>query len=321
LEDSDNKKKTVIGIVGPTGSGKSSLALKFAERWNKPVELVCLDSRQVYKDAIIGTASPDKNDMEVVPHHLYNILSPEEKVSAGKYVGLAKDTFVDIFKRGAVPVLVGGTGFYLKALIEGLPDLPQPDEEIRERLMKLYREWDSTRLHFLLNTIDPESAGKIHPKDTYRVIRALEVYYQTGKPLSTFEPVREEDDIDYLIFGLLPEREALYGRINERVEAMMVRGLLEEVKDLLRTYDINSPIFEGIGYREFLEYFEGRVKLDEVVDDIKKHTRHYAKRQITWFKSVHGIWWLPLALEGNTGGEVELQLKALMDGLERWGYL
>lgn len=314
----EGKDKTIIGIVGPTASGKSSLVMEFARRFEFPVEVVSCDSRQIYEGAIIGTASPAEEEKKQIPHHLYNILPPDEKISAGRYAEMAREVFDEIFDREAVPVLVGGTGFYLQALIEGLPDLPEPDMEIRERLRKLKKDWAVDRLHFLLMTVDPVSARRIHPRDTKRVIRALEVYYQTGKPLSSFEPERD-DDLNYFIFGLMPEREVLYERINERVLRMVEDGLVGEVEALLERYDETSPVFEGIGYSEMVMHIKGRITLDEAISEIQKNTRHYAKRQLTWFRKVHGIWWLPLPARDFEGEETEMQVRTLIEGLERWG--
>ncbi|MGB9681993.1 MAG: tRNA (adenosine(37)-N6)-dimethylallyltransferase MiaA [bacterium] len=279
-------KIPVIVIGGPTASGKSQLALEWASRLEG--EIVSSDSRQVYKFMDIGTAKPTLEERAYVPHHLLDIIYPDQTMSAGEYQKLARNTIKGVYNRGKIPFIVGGTGLYIRATIRDIEFPPKVDEIIRSKIREMIRERGLDVLYKELYHIDPISAAKIMPTDEVRITRALEVYYGTGRTMSSYHKGIEKDypeyEITYIVLN--PPRDVLYRRIEERVDRMIELGLIEETKDILDMgFSPELPSLQTLGYREIIKYLKGIYSLDEAIDEIKKETRHYAKRQLTWFRN------------------------------------
>lgn len=293
----------LVAILGPTGSGKSELGLTVAARFSG--EIVNFDSIQVYRHFQIGAAKLTEAGRRGVPHHLIDILEPDEVFTAGEFARRAAEVLARIRDRGRLPILVGGTGFYLRALLEGLFPGPTRDEDLRRRLAKRPPQ----RLHRLLSRLDPHAARKIHPHDTPKMIRALEVILLARRPITELyaEGRRSLEGFSILKVGLLPDREALYDRLDRRTEAMFASGLVEEVRELLaRGIPSTVKPFESHGYRQALQNVRGELNLREAVFYAQRNTRHYAKRQITWFRRESGLIWLR-----GFGATVEIQRDAL----------
>lgn len=294
------KRKLPI-IVGPTAGGKSSLALRLASEFG--CEILSCDSMQVYRGMDIGTAKPTPDEQALVPHHMIDIVSPFEAFSCAEFALRAQKEIEDIFARGKTPLVCGGTGLYLDALLRGgLSEAADEDPAYRQELATLASEKGNEAVHALLRTVDPESADAIHMNNLKRVIRALEIYRVTGVPKSRLDKEKEALNGVYepAALGLFYEdRDALYRRIEERVDEMMHRGLEDEVRGLARegVFEVNSTAAGAIGYKEFLQYFAGTATLAETVEDIKKATRHYAKRQMTWFRAKAYV--TPLVVESG----------------------
>lgn len=287
----------LIVLVGPTAAGKSSLALALAERVEG--EIVAADSMQVYRGLDIGTAKPSADDRRRVPHHLLDLVEPDQPFTAADYVRLASAAIADIRARGRLPILAGGTGLYIRALFRGLFDGPGEMTVLRETLYQEAARVGSAVLHRRLETTDPEAAAAIHPNDLFRIVRALEVTTVSGRPISTLraEARRQHRSIPgpVLTFGLERNRQELYQRIDMRVEAMMTQGLLREVRGLLdQGYRATLKPLQAIGYRHMVEHLEGRIGLDGAATALQRDTRRYAKRQLTWFRHQDEIEWLPV---------------------------
>ncbi len=283
-------KKRVLGIVGPTASGKTSLSLLVAERLGG--EILCMDSMQIYRGMDIGTAKPTKEEQARVPHHLHSFLDPDEPFSVSQYAQKARE----VIEQVPVPILVGGTGMYLQSL-----SLPMDygavggDEEIRKKYHEIADTQGPEALHALLKQVDPMSAQKLHPNDVRRVVRALEVYALTGVPLSSQKmPEPEDAPYDSQLYAIDLPRNILYDRVNQRVDEMMAQGLLEEVKKLKDSgLSPDAQSMQGLGYKELWPVLTGETNLTDAVSLLKLRTRHYAKRQLTWFKRDKRIQWLP----------------------------
>ncbi len=285
------RKEKILAIVGPTGVGKSELAIYLAE--NLKGEIINFDSIQFYKELNIGTAKPSKEDMEKVPHHLYDFLDLEEEFNAAKFIELADKTIDEILEKEHLPILVGGTGLYLRALEYGLFPVEIP-ENIREKVRK-EAEKDLNKLYEELKNLDPEYAAKISPKDKVRITRALEVIYTTSKPFSQFHkehPFFGEKRYNILKIGLNVSRKKLYERINQRVLRMIEAGWIEEVKRLLeKGYNPELKPFKAIGYKYIVQHLKGELSVEKTIELIQRDTRRYAKRQLTWFKREPDIYW------------------------------
>ena len=281
-----------IVILGPTASGKSRLALALAIQFQG--EIVSCDALQVYRHMDIGTAKVSPVQQRQVRHHLLDVQDPDQDFSAGDYQRLARAAIQDIRERGHLPIVAGGTGFYLRALIEGLFEGPSRNEELRARMRKIVERKGPGILHRALRKVDPQCAAKIAEADAERTIRAYEVYLATGKSMSWWQqqPRDAFQGYRWLKIGIDVPRERLYQRINQRVEEMFRGGLLEETKGLLAQFPKTSQAFKAIGYRQAVDYFNGRLSLDQAIEETQKLTRHYAKRQMTWFRSDPGIIWL-----------------------------
>jgi tRNA dimethylallyltransferase len=279
-------KIPVIVIGGPTASGKSQLALEWAYKLDG--EIVSSDSRQVYKFMDIGTAKPTLKERSCVPHHLLDIIYPNQTMSAGEYQKLARSVIREIYNRGRIPFLVGGTGLYIRATIRDIELPPKVDEIVREKIKERIRREGLDTLYEELRHLDPVSASKIKPTDEIRITRALEVYYGTGRSISSYHKGIDKDYPEYEItyIALNPPRDILYKRIEERVDKMIELGLIEETKNILDMgFSSELPSLQTLGYREIIRYLKGIYSLDEAIEEIKKETRHYAKRQLTWFRN------------------------------------
>jgi tRNA dimethylallyltransferase len=288
----------LVAIGGPTCTGKSELAVIVAERFGG--EIVNGDSLQVYRHFDIGTAKPDAETRRVVPHHLIDIIDPNEEFNAALFRDRADRAIVDISARGRLPIIVGGTGLYLKALFYGLFPAKR-DDALREKLRDDY-DLDPISFYEKLKEVDPAYALRISFRDRIRAVRAMEIYLLEGKPFSELEKEHgfREARYDICNIGLTAERGELYRRIDDRVVAMIARGLVEEVKSILaRGYAKELKPFSSIGYREVLHYFSGSIGYEDMVKDIQKNTRHYAKRQFTWFAKERDMQWFEYPRELN----------------------
>ncbi len=285
------EKKLVI-VLGPTAVGKSRVGLRLALDFDG--EIINCDSMQVYRGFDIGTDKPTEEMLKLVPHHLLDIAEPTEQFTAASFVTHALKAIEEIISRHHLPFIVGGTGLYLQALIQGLFPGPGRNPEIRRSLEEEGKRYGFPYLHSKLLAIDPEYGRKIHPHDRCRIIRALEVYALTGRPISEHFKMTRPYLSDFLIIkiGLKLEREELKKRIDERVERMFARGIVEETKSLLDSgIPPEAPAFQALGYRQVLRYLHGEISLEEAIELIKRETRKYAKRQMTWFRHMPGISW------------------------------
>ncbi len=288
--------KTVIVIVGPTGSGKTNLSLKLAQFI--PAEIISADSRQIYKFLDVGTAKPSKDELKKVPHHFIDTLNPSENYDASLFEKDAEKVIEEIFKKKKTPIVVGGSGLYIKALIDGIFDTADKDENYRKKLLEKRKEFGNEFLYEQLKKVDPQSAANMFSQNWKRVMRALEVYHSTGEPIwKHHEKQSSGKEKKYLFkqFGLNWQREDLYNKINQRVDWMNENGLIEEVKSILsRGFNKNLNSLNTVGYKEIIQYLEGKITLERAIALIKQNTRHYAKRQLTWFKKDQRINWLKI---------------------------
>lgn len=281
----------MIVVAGPTGVGKSDLALRLAETLGG--EIVNYDSVQIYRGFDIGSAKPSPEVRARVPHHLYDIVDATEEFNAAGYGRLARATCEAIVARGHIPILVGGTFFYLRALLTGLPEMPGRDEELRARLRRIARTpRGPARLHRWLSKIDPQSGRKIAPADRHRVERALEVWIRSGRPISSWERENDETSLNALKLALTIERPRLVAALHARVEAMYAAGLVEETRGLLERFPRDARPFGTIGYREAAAVVAGEMTREAAVEETKRRTRAYAKRQMTWLRSERNVHWL-----------------------------
>lgn len=285
-------QKPVAIILGATATGKTSTLTNVLD---KNIEIINSDSLQVYKHLLIGTAKPSQEEQARVKHHLVDILDPREEFSVGKFVKNADKLIPEILSRNNIPIISGGTAFYIHTFLYGLPETPISDEATRAKVNKMLEEEGLENLHKKLQEIDPEAAKNINYNDSYRITRALEVYYISGRKLSSFKiPDTLRENIAPLIIGIHRDRAQLYERINARVEQMFEQGLYEEVKSLIELgYNYKDPAFSAIGYQEFFKD-DGSLNtnLSEVKSLIQKNSRRYAKRQITFFKRIPGVIWV-----------------------------
>ena len=287
-ENIKNEKPKIVVICGPTASGKTALGIKIAQQANG--EIISSDSMQIYKDMDIGTAKPTPEERAQAVHHLVDFVSPDERYSVADFKKDATEKIEDILSRGKLPIIVGGTGLYVNSLIHNIEYKEEiTDIEYRNELEKV----DLETLYKQAQEIDPEAAAKVSQNDRKRIIRILEIYHTTGKTKTQMEAEsRKEVKYDYKIFVLTPERDKLYERINLRVDLMMQAGLVDEVKQLLQKYKEFPTAMQGLGYKEVKEYLDGDITEEEMVEKIKQESRHYAKRQLTWFRQYKDATWL-----------------------------
>ena len=288
----DGQKPLVAGIVGPTASGKTALSFALSKLF--PIEIVCMDSMQIYRGMDIGTAKPTRAERSAIPHHLLDVAEPEEEYSVGRYLKEATAAIDGVLARGHLPVLVGGTGLYLRALSEGLTLGHTPgDEAVRRAWEDFLLKEGKEALHARLAAVDEPSAARLHPNDTRRVIRALEVFELTGRPISAQRPKIEDSPYDLRLYAPDWPREELYGRADRRVEEMLKAGLAQELQGLLAGgVREDAQSMQGIGYKELIPYLKGEAELSSCEALIKRRTRNYAKRQLTWFRPDGRIRWI-----------------------------
>ena len=285
-------KPKIVIILGPTGVGKTELTLVLAQAIN--AEIVNADSQQVYRYLDIGTSKPSKTELKRVRHHLIDVVNPDEEFNAAVYRQLATARIDEIVKRGAPAFVCGGTGLYLKTLTGGLFAGPGRDSELRAKLDREIAETGLVSVYHRLIAVDPGANRNIHPNDRQRIIRALEVYQSTGRPLSAWQNEHRfhEQSFDVLKIGLERERSELYDLINKRTESMIRMGLLDEVRGLMaRGYSLDLKPLRSVGYRQMGEVIKEIKKLPEAVEEMKQETRRLAKRQLTWFRSDPEIRW------------------------------
>ena len=285
--------KKILTILGPTASGKTKVSLEIADILKG--EIISADSRQIYRFMDIGTAKPGLEERKKVPHHLIDIVNPDEYFSAADYSTKAREAVKDVLCRGKEPIVVGGSGLYLRAMFKGIFKGPGKDEKLRSELKEKAEKYGVESLYKELEKNDPAAARKIGPHNLVRIIRALEVYELTGKKISDLQKKGEypPEEYNFIKIGLELDREHLYQRIDQRVEQMIKAGLVDEVKSLKeKGYDLRFAPLRTFGYKEIFHYLDGKMSLDEATLNIKLETRHYAKRQITWFKKEEGIFWI-----------------------------
>jgi len=281
-------EKPLIIITGPTATGKTDFSIKLAEEIGG--EVISADSMQVYKGLDIGTDKVSKEIREKIPHHLIDVITPDKPFSVADFVKLSDQAIEEIRKKNKYPIVVGGTGFYIKALLYGIPQTPPSDKKLREQLLSQPTE----KLYEKLLKIDPEYAQKIGRNDKKRIVRALEVYEITGKPITSFKPFSSTPRYEFLGYFLYRNRDELYKRIENRVDSQIKRGLIEETKWLLQ-FGKDTTAFQALGYKEILEYLEGKRPLEEAVQLLKKRTKQFAKRQFTWFKKEPKFKWINMS--------------------------
>lgn len=284
----------LICICGPTASGKTALSVALAKQLH--TEIISADSMQIYRGMDIGTAKPTAEERQGVPHHLLDVCAPGEAFSVARYVELADTAAQDILSRGMVPVVAGGTGLYMDALIEcSTFSGDETDLSVREKYQRMAAEQGNEAVHACLAKVDPEGAERLHPNNLKRVIRALEVYEQTGMTIDAFNRLHKRPAPKYaaLKIGVCPsERQTLYDRIDRRVDQMLADGLLEETKHLLDRGALTGTAAQAIGYKELLGYLQGEAPLEDCVALLKQRSRNYAKRQLTWLKRDDNIRWI-----------------------------
>lgn len=288
------ERKKIVVICGPTASGKTGLSLILAEKFNG--EIISADSMQVYKNLDIGTAKATKEEQAVAKHHLVDFLEPDQPYNVEIFTRLAREKIEEISARGTLPIIAGGTGLYIESLVNGITFTDQPEgKAVRNLLEKQLEEKGKEWMYNQLVQIDPEYAATVHPNNAVRVVRALEIYHTTGvtmtQQIAASQPKEKPYDVLFLATGF-KERSKLYENIEKRVDVMVEQGVLKEAEYVYKNKEkfINSAA--AIGYKEFFSYFEGTQSLKECTDELKKASRHYAKRQLTWFNRMSNINWL-----------------------------
>ncbi len=303
-------KPKVIVICGPTASGKTALSIELAKKING--EIVSCDSMQIYKDMDIGTAKPTIEEMQGIKHYMLDFVSPDERYSVADYKKQAKQAIREIIEKGKVPIVVGGTGLYVDSLIYEIEyqDI-EFDEKYRKQLEERSKKEGLEVLYNEAKKIDPEAITKISPNDKKRILRILEIYNATGKNKTEQEKESRKNEVefDYKVYAISWDREKLYDRINQRVDIMIDQGLIEEVRKIYSKYNKFPTAMQGLGYKEVLEYLEGKCNKQEMIDKIKQETRRYAKRQLTWFrKNKQTIW-----LDGQE--KIQNNIEIILEGL------
>lgn len=289
----------LLAVVGPTAVGKTALGIELALRLDG--EIISADSMQVYRGMDIGTAKATVEERRGVPHHLLDVRDPDQPMTVAEYQDLAEEAIAAIRSRGRLPIIVGGTGLYVRAVVDRFVFTPmESDPDLRASLAEQAGREGVPALHARLAEVDPDSAARIHPNDLRRIIRALEVYHQTGQPLSSLQQAEPRDPASVLMIGLTMERPALYRRIEERVDQQLRDGLVEEVRGLLdRGYAPGVGPMVGLGYREMSLYLRGEATLEEATALLKRNTRRYAKRQFTWFRADPRIVWYTISQDSD----------------------
>lgn len=287
-------ERKVIVIVGPTCSGKTKISIALAEKIH--TEIISADSRQIYKNLNIGTAKPSEEELKKIKHHFVDHLNPDEIYNVSKFENEAFAIIEKLFSQNKIPVIVGGSGLYIHAIIDGIFDTVDTDEEFRKEINSKREKFGNQYLYDELKKIDPVSASKMLPQNWKRVMRALEVYHLTGQPIWKFQREhKRESDITFTQFGIEWPREILYKNINDRVDGMINNGFVNEVQNILANgYSINLNSLNTVGYKEIISYLQNEISLERAVELIKRNTRHYAKRQLTWFRKDERIKWIKI---------------------------
>ena len=297
-ETPKNRTVPLLVIVGPTAVGKTKVSVELAERIGG--EIVSADSRQVYRFMDIGTAKPAPTDMRRIPHHMIDVVNPDEEYTAADYSRGAHVAIKSIFEKGRIPIMVGGSGLYIRAVIDGIFPGPGSDTKIREKLEKEAEESELSSLYDRLCKVDPVASSRIHPNDKRRIIRALEIFEATGRPISLLQEQGKKKEPKYntVMIGLNRPRKELYGRIEERVEEIFDHGFIEEAKRLLeKGYEESLISMEALGYREVIKFLNGGIMLDLAKRKVKQNTCHYARRQLIWFRKDKRITWFNIRNE------------------------
>lgn len=316
MEKISEQENRIIAVAGPTAAGKTEFAIRIAQEFNG--EVVSCDSMQLYKFMDIGSAKPTPQQMAEVPHHLVDMIDPRDDFSVAKYQKLAKAAIKDILSRGKQPVICGGTGLYLESLIYDLDFAAEPDSEhAREKYYDIAEHDGPEALYSILKEKDPGSAARIHPNNIKRVVRALEAF-DNGKPIDDINTTPEKTkDYGVILTGITRDREDLYDRINRRVDQLMDMGLLDEVRSLVDMgLGFDDISMKGIGYKEIIGYLNGEYDLNEAVRLIKRNTRHFAKRQMTWFRRYDDMKWFNVS-EYSTESDCE---EDMMQYLKNQGF-
>lgn len=298
-------KPTVIVIGGPTASGKSGLAIELAKKING--EIISADSMQIYKDMNIGTAKVTETEKQEIQHYMLDIASPEERYSVSAYKKEAEEAIEKILKKGKIPIIVGGTGLYIESLIYGIEfQAEEIDEEYRQKLNEIAEREGLEKLYNEAKKIDSQAMEKISINDRKRIIRVLEIYHKTGKTKTEQEIESRANEVkyNYKLFAITIDRSKLYEKIEKRVDKMLEEGLIEEVENIKKKYNKFPTAMQGLGYKEVVEYLENKITKEEMIEKLKKETRHYAKRQLTWFRKYKELIWL----DGENGIEENMQI-------------
>lgn len=289
--------KKVIAIVGPTASGKTSLAVELAKKLN--TDIISADSRQVFKEFDIAVAKPSIDEMQGIKHHLLGVVNPCDEFTVANFADEAKKAMKKLFDENKIPIVAGGTGLYFRILLENY-DMPRvaPNKKLRDELQRIFEEKGVEEIYKMLCELDPELAKNMHPNNTVKIIRALEVCKTLGIPMSKAQKVKKESEYDVLWLGLGhlngEDRQKLYDRTDARVDLMIERGLEKEARKLFEKYGKIPSLMRTIGYQEFGDYFDGLITYEQAIENIKQNTRRYAKRQLTWFRKNENINWLDI---------------------------
>jgi len=314
------ERRPLVVLLGPTASGKSRLAVQVAKRFG--TEVLTADSRQAYRGMDLGTDKPTMEERQGVPHRLIDLADPDQTFNTGWYRQAALAEIARLYAGKQLPFVVGGTGLYIRTLVRGLCSAPQSDSQVRAELSRLAREKGRDHLYAQLVQVDPDSAARLHPNDEAKVLRALEVHRLAGQPMSAIHRLHAFQDAPFstLLVGLQRPKEALYRRIEERIDWQLAHGMVEETRSLLaRGYGRNLGAIKGLGYRQVAAYLAGECDYDEMVRRFKRDTRHFAKRQMTWFRKEPGIQWLSVD-EGEslqrTADRVVMHIGRFLESLE-----
>ncbi len=306
--------KRVVTIVGPTASGKTKLSIILAKKLNS--EIISADSRQTYKELNIGTAKPTEEELKQIKHHFINHLSIKDKYDAGKFFQDAQKVINQLFQLNKIPIIVGGSGLYINSLLYGIFEGPSADDSIRLQLEGELKSRGKEYLLEVLKKFDVETYNRIDKNNPRRIIRALEVYYLTGIPLSQLQKEKHiRPEYENFIFGLNWNRKILYQRINDRVDKMISEGLVDEVKFIIDNFGENvNVVLQTVGYKEVIQYLKNEITYDKMIELIKRNTRRYAKRQLTWFRKDKNIRWIEVNSEDQFELISEHIIKQLMEG-------
>ena len=299
-------ERKVIVIVGPTCSGKTKVGISLAQKLNS--EIISADSRQIYKKLTIGTAKPTQDELRKMKHHIIDLLEPDEDYNVSRFETDSLKVIDELITQGKIPIVVGGSGLYIKALTEGIFNSVDTDDDYREELKVKREKFGNEYLYDELKKVDPQSASGMLPQNWKRIMRALEVFHLTGEPIWKMQENYERKvDYNFILFGLDWDRKILYANIEKRVDEMIESGLMDEVKNILSLgYSKNINSLNTVGYKEIISYLDNEITLEHAIELIKRNTRRYAKRQMTWFRKTENINWL--TCDENTSSEQLISL-------------